>query len=163
MIHLRFIGLFPVVFGAAGSILMSVIGADKSIRAFRIYFFGVPLSESSPVPPHLDLADQSMIAVVESIDAFLISIALLVFSMGTYSLLIGEIPGARDKPWLEVFQVRSVRQLKQVLMEVIMVILTVMFLRELLLFESQLYWEALIVPVTVALIALSLKWVNWHE
>ena len=103
-----------------------------------------------------------MIAVVESIDAFLISMVLLVFSVGTYSLFIGEIPS--DGRWAEALQVRSVSKLKQVLMEVIMVIMTVLFLRELLLYESQqLYWELLVVPITIALIALSLKWVNWKD
>ena len=164
MINFRFIGVVPVIFGVAGSALMSIIGATKTVKAFRIFFFGAPATPSSATPPHLDSADLAMIAVVESMDAFLISIALMVFSLGTYTLFIGEIHGASEKPWGEVFRANSVRRLKQVLMEVIMVILAVDFLRGLLFYESAaLYWELLVVPMAIALIALSLKWVNWRN
>ena len=164
MIHLRYIGLVPVVFGTAGSVLMSVVGAGKTVKAFRIYFLGESFSETTPAPAYLDAGEQAMIYVVQGVDAFLISIALLVFAVGTYSLLIGEVKGAQDRPGLEVFNVRSISHLKQVLMEVIMVVLAVFFLSELMLFEGQeIYWSALVVPITIALIALSLKWVGWKR
>ena len=48
-------------------------------------------------------------------------------------------------------------------MEVILVILSVLFVKELLLNEDQLYWPMLVIPAAVALLALALKFVKWHE
>ena len=67
---LRFITLFPVAFGLLSSLLMSVIGAGKAIKALQIYLFAAPLNESVPAPPNLDSTDQAIIAVVESVDRF---------------------------------------------------------------------------------------------
>jgi uncharacterized membrane protein YqhA len=161
--QLRFVAFVPVIFAAASSFLMSIVGAGKSVRAFRIYFLGTPLSESAAAPAHLDRSDQAMIAVIESVDAFLISIALLVFSLGVYNLFISGKLGDSPPGRARIFQIQSVARLKQVLMEVIMVILAVLFLKELLLNEDQLYWAMLVVPAAVALIALAMKWVNWKE
>lgn len=161
----RFVAVIPVFFAATSSALMAIIGAGKSIKAIQIYFFGAPYSGSGQIPGHLDVSDQALITVIESVDAFLISIALLVFSMGVYNLFIGGLTQAQeaDATTAGVFRIRSIGRLKQVLMEVIMVILAVLFLKELLLNEDQLYWAMLVVPAAVALIALAMKWVNWKE
>ena len=159
---LRFIALLPVVFGATSAALMAVVGAGKSIKAFQVYFFGASLS-GPQVPAHLDVSDQAMITVIEAVDAFLISIALLVFSIGVYKLFIAKSQQDIDEGVARVFRISSVAGLKQVLMEVIMVILAVLFLKELLLNEDQLYWAMLVIPAAVALIALAMKWVDWRD
>ncbi len=98
-----------------------------------------------------------MIAVVESVDAFLIALAMLIFALGVFNLFIGELklPGE----WLRV---KSIERLKQVLMEVILVVLAVLFLRGLFLFED-LPWRLLVIPVAVALLALAVRLVGWRS
>ena len=115
MVHFRFIALVPMAFGILSSLLMSVVGAGKAIQGIQIYFsLGSPTG-SVPVPLHLDRADQAMIAVIESVDAFLISIALLVFSMGVYTLFIRPVSQATHAGTAAVFQINSVSRLKQAL------------------------------------------------
>ena len=69
MEKLRLMSLISVVFSFLGSLLMFVIGAFKSIKAVRVYFFKEPLSQNPPPPEHLDYSEQAMIAVVEGMDA----------------------------------------------------------------------------------------------
>jgi uncharacterized membrane protein YqhA len=161
MAKLRFMSIVAVVFGFLGSLLMFVIGASKSIKAFRIYFFKETVTQTPPA--HLDLNDQAMLSIVESIDTFLIALALLVFSFGVYNLFIREIalPSERGHaPWTKI---NSIAQLKQVLMEVILVVLAVLFLWEVLFQGDDVTWRILVIPLGIVLLALSLKLVEWQS
>jgi uncharacterized membrane protein YqhA len=93
--------------------------------------------------------------VVESVDAFLISLAMVIFGVGVYKLFVGKL----DLP-SGVLRVESLEHLKKMLMEVILVVLAVLFLRGLLLFED-LPWRLLIVPIAAGLFALAIRLVGW--
>ena len=160
MNRLRFASIIAVLFSSIGTLVMFVIGAEKTVKALRIYFLGEQLTSNPPPPPHLDATDQTMIAIVESIDAFLIGLVLTIFAVGVHNLFIKRSPSTTEgESWLHV---RSVEHLKKGLMEVILVVLSVMFLREMLFLGEDWTFEALTIPAGVALLAIALKLLGWH-
>ncbi len=161
MHRLRYASLIAVVFSTVGTLLMFLVGAEKTVKALRIYFFGDQLTSNPPPPPHLDVTDQTIIAIVESIDAFLIGLVLTIFAVGVYNLFIKRDPSATEgESWLHV---HSVEHLKKGLMEVILVVLSVMFLREMLFLGEDWSFEALTIPAGVALLAIALKLLGWQS
>ena len=50
LLRLRFVALVAVVSAAGGSLLMFYLGAAKTVKAYRIYFLGEPLTVD-PAPP----------------------------------------------------------------------------------------------------------------
>lgn len=112
----------------------------------------------------------AMINVIESLDRFLIAIVLLYFAYGVYSLFIHPEEHETElalPAWLRVVQIG---QLKQVVAEVIIVVLLVLFLRVALeAFQgprTQMSWQQMatlvLLPVCTALLALALRLVQLH-
>lgn len=112
----------------------------------------------------------SVISVIESLDRFLIAIVLLYFAYGVYSLFIHPEEHETElalPAWLRVSQIG---QLKQVVAEVIIVVLLVLFLRVALeafqVPRIEMSWQQMatfvLLPVCTALLALSLRLVQLH-
>ncbi len=159
---LRYLSLIAVVFSLLGSALMFLGGAAKSIKAVRIFFLGETLSSDPPPPAHLDSGDQALVAVLQSMDAFLIALVLLIFSFGVYKLFIAEIKTPKNLPGAPWAQITSIEGLKKVLVEVILVILAVLFLWEVVYLEADASWTVLVLPLSIVLIAAALKLVDWR-
>ena len=51
MPRLRSIAFVAVVFAGLGSVLMFIVGAAKTLNAYRIYFLGATLTTDPPPPP----------------------------------------------------------------------------------------------------------------
>jgi uncharacterized membrane protein YqhA len=163
MEKLRYVSIVAVIFSFLGSLLMFLIGAAKSIKAFRIYFLKESLTTDPAPPGRLDFAEQTMLATVESVDGFLLGLVLLIFSFGIYGLFIGEVKvpkNIKNAPWA---QITSIERLKQVLVEVIIVLLAVIFLWEVLFQAEQVTWDILVLPIGIALLALALRLVEWRS
>ena len=162
MSRLSYVSIIAVLFSALGSVLMFIIGAVKTITSFRIFFWRVSVFPDAP--PDLDHSEQAMIAVIEAMDAFLLALVLLIFAGGIFNLFVRPLEkSSEDSHFLatKIHNIHSIERLKQVLMEVIMVMLAVLFLRGVLFMGDNVPWRALILPVGIALIALSLKLVEW--
>ena len=157
----RYVAMIVVVFSLLESLVMFLIGGEKSIKAFQAFFFTKPVVDNAP--EHLDLSDQAMISVLQSMDAFLIGLVLLIFSFGVYNLFIGEIKTPRSLAGAQWAQITSIERLKQVLVEVIIVVLAVLFLWELLLLEDKATWSVLVVPIGIVLLAAALRLVDWRR
>ena len=160
---LRYLSLIAVVFSLLGSALMFLAGAAKSIKAVRIFFLGETLTVDPPPPAHLDSGDQALVAVLQSMDAFLIALVLLIFSFGVYKLFIAEIKTPKNLPGAPWAQITSIEGLKKVLVEVILVILAVLFLWEVVYLEAEASWTVLALPLSIVLIAAALKLVDWRS
>ena len=160
---LRYLSLIAVVFSLLGSALMFLGGAEKSIKAIRIFFLNETLTTDPPPPAHLDSTDQALIAVLQSMDAFLIALVLLIFSFGVYKLFIAEIKTPKNLPGAPWSQITTIEGLKKVLVEVILVILAVLFLWEVVYLEAEASWNVLVLPVSIVLIAAALKLVDWRS
>jgi uncharacterized membrane protein YqhA len=162
VVSFRYFSLMAVFGSLASAALMFALGLLNVYEAFR---FGLVAPDST-----LPFGTAAVISVIEALDRFLIAIVLLYFSFGVYSLFIHpEQPGETlaIPQWL---QVKQVGQLKQVVAEVIIVILFVLFLRiALQMFQvpnADFTWldlGALIaIPLCTVLLGLALRLVQLH-
>jgi uncharacterized membrane protein YqhA len=161
----RFLTTLAVVGSLAGSLLMFALGLRNIYQAFRYW---LPWATTQNV--HLPPETASVIAVIAGLDRFLIAIVLLYFSYGVYSLFIRTEQSRKDLPLPAWLRVKQIGQLKQVVAEVIIVILFVLFLRVALqAFQDPLAsmsWEQimtfLLLPTCTMLLALALRLVRLH-
>ncbi len=167
----RFMTVIAVLGSLAGSLLMFCLGMVNIVNAFRFALAG---------PGELDIEEGTdiatlgeslaIISVIEGLDRFLIAIVLLYFSYGVYSLFIH--PEEKETTlklpaWLRV---KQIGQLKQVVTEVIIVVLFVLFLRVALrIFQDPnltLTWvqmgTILLLPLCTLLLGLTLRLVQLH-
>ena len=158
MIRTRYICVVGVGVAFASSVLSFVVAAAKTIKAYQIYFFGASLTASPP--PHLDRGEQAIIAVIEATDAVLLAIVLFVLATGIYNLFLGELKTEFSRSWLKI---DSIERLKQVLMEVILVLLAVFFLRNVFLQGETFSFEMLVLPAGILMIAAALKLMDWRR
>ena len=152
----RFASLIAVICSLAGSVLMFFIGAVKTVKAFVVI---VTDPYQAGVENRLATADLATKFLIKSIDAFLIGMVLLIFGFGVYNLFIKklntEVPEVMD--WVSI---PSIGHLKNKLAEIIVVILFVKFLEVVLLSLNKLEWELLVLPASILLLAVSLKFLK---
>lgn len=159
----RFFAIIAVFGSLAGAVLMFLLGLFNVYEAFREVF--EPVADSGA-----PFGTEAVIRIIEGLDRFLIAIVLIYFSYGVYSLFVHpeESEEALALPiWLRV---RQIGQLKQVVAEVIVVILFVLFLRVALQSfqnpETMLEWvqiaKFLVLPFSIVLLALALRFVELH-
>jgi uncharacterized membrane protein YqhA len=150
----RYLSVIAVVFGAVGAVLMFVIGAVSTVDAIVSYLGGHEDKAFSS-----DAALAATVDLVSALDQFLLGLVLLVFAFGVYSLWVvadteawqEERTRVRAPDWLNV---TSVTDLKVKLLEVIAVLLAVLFLKGVLV-NPEITWPDLVVPIAVALFALT--------
>ncbi|MGK7929203.1 MAG: YqhA family protein [Spirulina sp.] len=158
IIWTRFLSAIAVLSALAAALLMFVIGFQNTFNAFVVFFtYRLEASEFEP-------AEEATLLLLESLDDFLIGTAFIYFAYGIYSLFITlnqNIPDFIPK-WLRV---SSIATLKKTLLEVLVVLLSVIFVKSLLEYIPTvgLQWEFLVIPITIVAIALSLKLMNLDE
>jgi uncharacterized membrane protein YqhA len=155
--RVRYVSVVAVVFGAVGAAFMFLIGAVTTIQAIGLYFGSGEEEALSN-----EAALEATVEIVGSLDQFLLGLFLLVFAYGVYGLWV---VADREK-WAEQrdvvkapdwLRVGGVTDLKVKLIEVIAVILTVLFLKRILSvgLEGETSWTLLVIPIAVALFALT--------
>lgn len=142
---------------------MFFLGLYNIYRAF---------AEGLRVPEEDDTAfgSEAVISVIEGLDRFLIAIVLLYFAYGVYSLFLHPESSQRELALPDWLKVKQIGQLKQVVAEVIIVVLFVLFLRVALqafhsptaAFEWNQLASLLVLPVSVLLLASALRLVQLH-
>ena len=158
---------FFTVLGVVGS--LAAAGLMFSLGLFNIYdAFQTGLVD--PVGDNSPFGTGAVISVIEGLDRFLIGIVLLYFSYGVYSLFIHPAEAEEKLALPAWLRVRQIGQLKQVVAEVIIVILFVLFLRvaletfrqpNVVMSVEQIATFALL-PTCTLLLALSLRLVQLH-
>jgi uncharacterized membrane protein YqhA len=149
--------IIAVVSALAGALLLFLVGGWRTVEAFLI------------VLGLMDTMGQqntqtAVVFIIEALDNFLLGFVLLYFAYSTYFLFVAKDMSAEvrekvDMPnWLKV---EDLGHMKRVLLEVILVLLAVFFLKLILVEEDALEWTVLIIPVTIVAIALSLKLVKF--
>lgn len=160
----KYSALAAVLGSLAGALLMFLLGVLSIYDAYEAW---LPWSEQAGA--ELARSAFAVIQVIEALDRFLIAIVLLYFGYGVYSLFIRtEIP-EKVLGLPPLLRVRQIGQLKQVVAEVIIVVLFVLFLRTALqTFQRTdgMNWEQaivlLVLPICTALLALALKLAELH-
>lgn len=158
----RFFTLLAVGGSLVAAALMFCLGVYNVIEAFRDV-----LSEQETDRP---FGTTSVIQIIEGLDRFLIAIVLLYFAYGVYSLFIHPDESEENLALPQWLRVKQIGQLKQVVAEVIIVVLFVLFLRVALQWfgdpNISLSWTQVatfaLLPVCTFLLALSLRLVQLH-
>lgn len=153
---LRYMSLAAVIASLFGAALMCFIGIAKTVRAFAAYI-------NQGVDPNstlsLKAANFAVAYLIQAVDAFLIALVFLLFSCGVYTLFIRKIDMA-EFGVLSWINIANISQLKNILAELIIIILFVKFLEAALLNLTALSWEMLILPISTLLLALALKFLE---
>lgn len=159
----RFFTVLAVVGSLAASVLMFFLGLFNIYEAFR---YGLNKGPEGNAP----FGTEAVISVIEGLDRFLIAIVLLYFAYGVYSLFIHPEEAEEELALPAWLRVRQIGQLKQVVAEVIIVVLFVLFLRVALqsfqepnveMSLAQIGTLALL-PISTMLLALALRLVELH-
>lgn len=166
VVSTRFAAVLAVLGSMAGSLLMFVLGIVEIYHAYAVWVPALRPSDVENVPA----SAASIISVIEGLDRFLIAIVMLYFAYGVYSLFIHPERPEEDLALPAWLKVQQIGQLKQVVAEVIIVILFVLFLRTVLrTFISPLDalgWAQLatllVLPLSAMMLAVSLKLVELH-
>lgn len=158
----RFFTLFAVAGSLVGAALMFFLGVYNVFEAYKDIF-----TEQATDRP---FGTAAVIQVIEGLDRFLIAIVLLYFAYGVYSLFIHPDEPEQELALPQWLRVKQIGQLKQVVAEVIIVILFVLFLRVALQWfgdpNISLSWTQVatfaLLPLCTFLLALSLRMVQLH-
>lgn len=161
LINLRYLSLISIVCSFIGSFLMFIIGALKTGLAFAVIFFDINQSGFFYIPIEISRDSATMVLLVEAVDNFLFGIVLMIFGFGLYALFIHNGKDEEDKKWISWLQIDNISQLKTMLAQVIIMILFVTFLEQVIMSEEHtLHISLLIIPVSILLLALGLKYMQ---
>ena len=149
----RYASLVMILTSLVGAVALIYIGAEKMFRGIWDYFTGT-------MPPNAievaQLSDVFIIRALESLDAFLIAFALISFGYGILFLVfLSHRPKTARVP--EVLVPDSLGALKASLMQVVLVVLTVYFVRVAWLDIEELDFTLWAIPGAILLIAVSIR------
>ncbi|WP_310993975.1 YqhA family protein [Aequorivita marina] len=149
----RYISWIAILFSLLGSLLLFIVGALKTLNAFRVFFLGyIPKGKE-----HLHTVDIGITYLIKSLDTFLIALILFIFAHGIFTLFISNKTSTKNNGVLNWIQTPNIGHLKNVLGEVIVIILFVKFLEVVFVNIDHLDWNLLILPISIVLMAVGLK------
>ena len=152
----RHISWIAIICSMLASFLLFIMGAVKTYSAFAIFLF----NETPPASlAHLDTADIAISYLIKSLDTFLIAFVLFIFSHGVFTLFISDKSEEKLKKikvlgWIKT---PNIGHLKNILAEVIIIILFVKFLELVLVNFDSIGWDVLVLPVSILLLSIGLK------
>jgi len=151
----RYFSLIAIICSLIGSLLLFFVGAWKTYGAIKIVLFDyIPNGQE-----HLNPVDTATIYLMKALDTFLIALALFIFAYGVFTLFISN-KNIVDNGVLKWIRAPNIGHLKNVLAEVIIIILFVIFLEVIVKNLDNLKWEFMIIPASVLLLALGLKFLR---
>ncbi len=148
----RYLLLGPVLISFVGAIVMYGVGAYETFLAAGEFVGGHYGGKGVTLP------------LIKALDAFLIGIILTIFSFGVYDFFVSELEPAEEagvRPdWLKF---ESVGELKNKIIEVVLVILAIQFFELMKAHASEFTdpYMYLIVPVGTAILAVSIGFFKW--
>lgn len=155
----RYISWIAIICSLLGSLLLFIVGALKTFNAFRVVLFDyIPKDKA-----HLHTADIATTYLIKSLDTFLIALVLFIFAHGVYTLFISNKKYDDGKNVLKWIRTPNIGHLKNVLAEVIVIILFVKFLEVVFVNIDNLKWEIVILPISIVLLALGLKFLSLNK
>lgn len=156
----RYSILVAIIASLIGQLLMMYIGAVKVFNAVKLYLLKEDISS---FPEHITHADISTAVLIHSLDAFLVAVVLMYFAFSLYHLFLSKDVEATAQLFPGKIAPKNIGELKQTLTEVIVVILFILFLQEIWIELDDLQWPVLVLPISIALLALSMKLVQFRR
>ena len=120
----RFVVLIAVILSIISSITLFLLGGWDIIQAT---VFNNPLFNQN-----INSNNDLLFKIISSIDLFLIGIVLLIFGFGVYEIFISEIDFAKGKFADSTLKIKSLDQLKNKIIKVIIIVLIVKFFEKVL-------------------------------
>jgi len=155
----RYVSWTAIIGSLLGSLLLFIVGALKTMNAFRVVIFNYIPEDKA----HLHPADIATTYLIKSLDTFLIALVLFIFAHGVYTLFISNKKYDDEKNVLKWIKTPNIGHLKNVLAEVIVIILFVKFLEVVFVNIDNLKWEIVILPISIVLLALGLKFLKLNK
>jgi uncharacterized membrane protein YqhA len=153
MIRLRYVSLIAVIASGMASVLMFVIGAFKVHGAYKSYFRDMIIDTTAAS----EAANVAITFLIQAVDAFLIGLVFLIFSGGIYYLYVRHIE-VRQPEVSNWIKINNIGELKNILAELVIIILFVKFLEDVLKTGIAEYeWQMLVLPAGILMLAISLK------
>lgn len=148
----RFSSILAIASSLISAIFMFGLGTVDTFKVFVRVATGNEVAKSNVESSIIIIVD-----LLEALDDFLVALALLYFASGIYFLFLGSKNDLINYPnWLRV---NSITTLKKTLLEILVVLLTVVFIKGTL--ESEtikiLTWNVLVIPISIIAIALSIR------
>tara|TARA_Y100000813_G_scaffold240_1_gene182 strand:- start:14998 stop:15498 length:501 start_codon:yes stop_codon:yes gene_type:complete len=122
--NLRYVVILSVVLSILSSITLFLLGSWDIINSI---IYQNPLFN-----PNINNNNDLLFNIISSIDLFLIGIVLLIFGFGVYELFINEIDFAKGKFSDSTLKIKSLDQLKNKIIKVIIIVLIVKFFEKIL-------------------------------
>ena len=122
--NLRYIVILSVVLSILSSITLFFIGSWDIINSI--------INQNPLFNPNINNNNDLLFNIISSIDLFLIGIVLLIFGFGVYELFINEIDFAKGKFSDSTLKIKSLDQLKNKIIKVIIIVLIVKFFEKIL-------------------------------
>ena len=151
----RYVSLIAVISAGMGSALMFLIGTVKVYHAYEHFIEAFLVSGLTQTIG----TKQSIAYLIQGIDAFLIALVFKIFAGGVYNIFVHHKDDSPPKD--DQTAIRSIAQLKSIIAELIVIILFVSFMEDVLGSDVETYqWEILVIPISVLLLALGLKFLD---
>jgi len=166
--NLRYGALIAVFFSFISAALMLVVGCVKVYKAVYGYITGTGTTmlagtSGERVIDYLSQEDAAIARIIESIDAFLIALVMLYLGYGMYALFCEKKNSSLAQLLPPSIVPKNIGQLKETLAHLIIVVLFVLFTRQVWLNLNDLSWEMLVLPAGIALLALALKLADFSK
>jgi uncharacterized membrane protein YqhA len=150
--------MLAVLASLLAAALLLIIGTTHVFEAFLI-FLGL-------TAPHIagNESIETVVAIIESLDNFLLAFVLIYFSYSIYFIFVHHERSPEQQAEISMpqwLQVEGVGQMKRVLLEVIMVLIGVLFLKLVFTAQEDIGWTIIVLPITMVSIAVSLKLVHF--
>ena len=120
----RYIVLVSVILSIISSVIMFLLGGWDIIQAI--------ITNNALFNDNINNNNDLLFQIISSIDLFLIGIVLLIFGFGVYELFISEIEFAKNKFADSTLKIKSLDQLKNKIIKVIIIVLIVKFFEKVL-------------------------------
>ncbi len=137
----------------AGSVLMIGIAASKTYKSVTVVVAQSEGLDEVPGP------DRVLKYLIQAVDAALLAVILGIFALGLYKLIVGKIPDDKSS-FLGLDRIESIGDLKNLLCQVIIVILFVHFLKVVIVKADALAWVDLVLPTSILILSGGLKLLN---
>jgi uncharacterized protein (TIGR00645 family) len=142
---IRFLTIVPVFFGVVSVLGLFILGSSEIILGLRGYFHF----------QNEEAAKSILSGIIGGIDLYLIGIVLMIFSFGIYELFISKIDIGRQNEEIQILEIKSLEQLKDKILKVIVMVLVVGFFKKVLEMPITTTLDLLYLAISILLIAAS--------
>lgn len=141
----RYLSLVASLFSFIGAGFLFYLGGHKTYKAIENFIQRTPPDHYA----HLAEGEIALVGIVEAVDTFLFALVMLIFAVGIIRIFFLNTEESQEsKRW---WHVNTITELKAILLEIIIVMLAVLFLKSVLI--DRLGWELLIIPTGALLLS----------